>query len=452
MSADDQYEPAPEQGFPSNADYPSNVDTSSAYSGNRPASGARRATPGEVLSQGFQGAENAGDFLGLDVEFTGAQGAGLGDSLDLVPPPGTYAPGEELAAPEPAPMPEGDAAQEFAQAPSAFEFGEDLGSEEGGAEEAFADADSPAASKVPLLVGGFLLAALGGAGYFFGPGLYAQYFGKSATEVAQAPAGTEKTEKPSKGSGATKSEPKGGEIAALPPTGAGEPAVKLPAEAGEGAAAQPKGAESRPPRTSGGGETTTPALLASQPELEPVAPLSAQDEAVVASSTPPRSASFPDVSGPEYDWAGSSQLELIWRGSEVPLEAVRAPVRTLMPKVGQVRVFTTSGDVFDGRLYAVGQNRVWVDAAPGRIGLDGELVERIEVLPPEQQTGAVADGAPVAGGKQVRARVAGGVLYGRILKSSGDSVMLALEDGGRVIVRAGDIEDIGSGRAVVVRR
>lgn len=449
MSADDQFESAPEQGFPSNADYPSNVDTSSAFSGNRPASGARRATPGEVLSQGFQGAENAGDFLGLDVEFAGAQGAGFDGSLDLVPPPGTYVPEGEASAPEPAPMPEGDAVQEFAQAPSAFEFGEDLGSEESGGEDSFAAAGTGGGSKAPLFVGGLLLAALGGAGYFFGPGLYAKYFGKAETEVAKGPtAGSEKSAKTPKDSG-PKSEPKGGEIAALPTSGAGEPAAQTP---NEPAATQPNGSETRPPRTNGGREASTPAVSALKPEPTAVVPSATQDEAVVVSSTQPRTGStFPDLAGAEYNWADNSPLELIWRGSEVPLEALRTPARTLMPKVGQVRVFTTAGDVFDGRLYAVGQNRVWLDAAPGRIGLDGDLVERIEVLPPEQ-AGTTAGGAPIAGGKQVRARVAGGVLYGRILKSSGESVTLALEDGGRVIVQAGDIEDLGSGRAVVVRR
>jgi hypothetical protein len=93
---------------------------------------------------------------------------------------------------------------------------------------------------------------------------------------------------------------------------------------------------------------------------------------------------------------------------------------------------------------------VWVDAAPGRIGLDGDLVERIEVLPPDASTSQ--GGAPIAGGRQVRARVAGGVLYGRILKSSGESVTLALDDGGRVVVSASDLEDLGSGRTTVVRK
>jgi hypothetical protein len=170
----------------------------------------------------------------------------------------------------------------------------------------------------------------------------------------------------------------------------------------------------------------------------------------VASQSP---AAFPDLSTSEFEWASSDLLELIWRGSQVPLEAVQAPAKTLMPRVGRVRVLTTSGDVFDGRLYAVGQNRVWVDAEPGRIGLDGERVEKIEVL------GPVAAGVQpntqekeLVGKKRVRVRVPGGMLYGSVLKSDGEEVILALDDGGRVRVLANAIEELGSSRAVVVRR
>ncbi len=156
----------------------------------------------------------------------------------------------------------------------------------------------------------------------------------------------------------------------------------------------------------------------------------------------------------EEEKFSSDQLELIWRGAEVPLDAVNAPAKTMMPKVGNVRVFTTTGDVFEGRLYAVGQGRVWIDAAPGRVGLDGARVERIEVLPPladgQQAAGVNADLA--LGGKQVRVRVPGGMLSGRVLKQDGEEVTLALADGGRVRVKTSDVQEVGSSRAIVVRR
>jgi len=202
------------------------------------------------------------------------------------------------------------------------------------------------------------------------------------------------------------------------------------------------------PLATGGARKAEPESISEQSQPEGGASLPSSTGAARKSPT-----GFPDLAGSEFEWASSDLLELIWRGNQVPLEAVHAPAKTLMPRVGIVRVLTTSGDIFEGRLYAVGQNRVWIDAEPGRIGLDGERVEKIEVL------GQVAaslqpnsqEKEPV-GKKRVRVRVPGGMLYGTVLKSEGEEVILALDDGGRVRVKSTDVEDLGTGRAVVVRR
>jgi len=191
MAADDYLNTPAGQGIP-------DLDPSQSLSGNRPASGARRATPGEVLSQGFQGAQNAGDFLGLDTEFTASQDPnqvfGASSPLDLVPPPSTYIDdGSQPVDPQqvdPA-MPAGDPAQEFAQAPSAFEFGEDLGSEEG---EAALDQEG-APIRRPMLVKALLVAGLAGGAMYYGSKLYGRFFGP-AIEVAVAPAPVSGTKTP----------------------------------------------------------------------------------------------------------------------------------------------------------------------------------------------------------------------------------------------------------------
>lgn len=444
--ADDFLNNPEEQGFPSE------LDTASPYSGNRPASGARRATPGEVLSQGFQGAQNAGDFLGLDTEFTASQdpNQAFGTPLDLVPPPTlggdvgsgfdpSYAQG---AVPEPAPLPEGDAVQEFAEAPSAFEFGEDLGSDEG----EFAPLSEPVSSRKPMLVGVLVAAALGAGGLFYGPGLYSRYFG-AKTEVAQAP--STNAGKPTRSA----------TPAPVATESAGVAPVVDPLPAFEPVAATPDLEEPAPVVSS---SASTHVGQATSPVEEPLVPSvvetpkAGEDSPAVASlgALPSASsASFPDLASAGFDWASEDRLELIWRGSEVPLEAVKAPAKTIMPRVGSVRVFTTTGDVFDGRLYAVGQNRVWLDTEPGRVGLDGDKVERIEVLPPMPEgTRTPSDPGLIAGGKRVRVRVPGGMLYGHVLKLEGEDVTLALTDGGRVRVKSSDLEDLGPGRAVVIGR
>lgn len=444
MAADDDFlTPSPDQGF--SPDF----DTGSSTSGNRPASGARRATPGEVLSQSFHGAQNAGDFLGLDVEFTGSQDPGAYDQsaqapLDLVAPPGTYQDDGSAGAPaeylEPAPMPEGDPVQEFAQAPSAFEFGEDLGSDEEGS--GFGEA-SASPSKAPLFVSALLVAVLTTVGVLYGPKLYSQYFG-AAPELAKAPDAPAPT-------------PRAPRATVPPAASTSTPAPEVAVESTPSSA----------PETVGTPEPTT--IRASDPEStplesDPFASLETEPPTQVEarpSSTPPtastpvtqrpKSVDFPDLGGGAYDWASEDKLELIWRGSEVPLEALKAPAKTIMPRVGNVRVFTTSGDVFEGRLYAVGQNRVWLDTTPGRVGLDGDRVQRIDVLPPEESQVASSDLSQI-GKSRVRVRVPGGLLYGSVLKAEGDEVTLALDDGGRVRVKAGDVQDLGTNRAVVVRR
>ena len=225
------------QNDPSEQGFPSEMDTSSPYSGNRPASGARRATPGEVLSQGFQGGEAAGDFLGLDTEFASQDPnqAYAGGPLDLVPLPTTQHGDPQMdpgAVPAPAPMPDSDPVQDFAQAPSAFEFGEDLGSDGG----EFVPVEEPAASKKPLLVGALLVAVLGAGGYLYGPQLYSRYFGKS-TEVASVPTPAPKTPRVATPETASAKTPPSDTTAQ--PSSASQPIASEPAKNTESAAVPP---------------------------------------------------------------------------------------------------------------------------------------------------------------------------------------------------------------------
>jgi hypothetical protein len=437
MAADD-YLNSP-QGFPADLD-------GASTSGNRPASGARRATPGEVLSQGFQGAQNAGDFLGLDTEFTAAsqdpnQAYGMGTPLDLVPPPSTHAPDDAGYAPaEPAPLPQTDPVQEFAQAPSAFEFGEDLGSEEG---DGKATSDT-GGGKGRFLVGALALIALAAAGVYYGPELLQRFSGE-AEQVAKTPAPT-----PSPKGPGTKKEPAPTPSDVTPVVASQPETAPLAADPEPAPPTKTAAAPSRPSRNVQPDHTSEP-VITKVPTPTPLAQ-EAPATPTPLSSVPrpaPGQSSFPNLA--DYEWASEDQLELIWRGNEIPMEAIQAQAKTLMPRVGNVRVFTISGDVFEGRLYAVGEGLVWLDGKPGRIGLDGSRVERIDILPPQAENVAVNEKDAV-GGRRVRVRVPGGMLYGSVLKSEGEDVTLALEDGGRVRVKAADLQDLGSGRAIVVSR
>ena len=301
--------------------------------------------------------------------------------------------------------------------------------------------------KRSRLVALVAVAALTAGGVFYGPSLYSRLTGSSGDRSEVARTGEREVTPANPGStGAV--QPPAPEVASSTAASAGS-------TASTGKTGDDKASSTTAPRTGDQTRITREPskTVTDEPEFPDLVAGAVETTPAPIEPVQRGESGFPDLQGHEFQWASQDQLELIWRGAEVPFEAIQAPAKTLMPRVGIVRVLTTSGDVFDGRLYAVGQNRVWVDAEPGRIGLDGERVEKIEVL--GQVAAGVAPGGEakeLTGKKRVRVRVAGGMLYGSVLKSEGEDVILALDDGGRVRVKASDIEDLGSGRAVVVRR
>lgn len=454
MSADDK------QQFHPDSDSTSELDLQYTP-GNRPASGARRATPGEVLSQGFQGAQNAGDFLGLDTEFTASfdpSQAVQDPGLDMVSPPTSSPEGYE-GEPGQGADPGGFGAPSYeepvSETASAFEYGQDLGEEHEDYGDGFELESEPVTSKKPILAA-LVVALVGFGAVFFGSDLLALFQGGSQPEVARNPAGPAPSatggEKPAPVD-TTKADP-------LDAQGA-EPVsettiVETPADPADStvtgrepaAPVEVAASETIPPRPRTGRTTTRTSVEPPAAQGEPNPPDPGQGLRDLRPSTAMAPTSFPELGASDYSWASEDLLELIWRGDSIPPEAIRAPAKTLMPRVGDVRVFTTTGDLFEGRLYAVGQNRVWLDTEPGRVGLDGDHVERIEAI----MASAPGGGGQAVPGRRVRVRVPGGMLFGNVLKTEGDEVMLLLEDGGKVRVKTGDIEELGSGRAIVVGR
>jgi hypothetical protein len=71
----------------------------------------------------------------------------------------------------------------------------------------------------------------------------------------------------------------------------------------------------------------------------------------------------------------------LWREQSVPLEAIPGDRRLRTINVGQVRVMLDSGEYFEGLLYAVGQNRVWLDLDLGRIAFEAASVRDITRIP-----------------------------------------------------------------------
>lgn len=150
--------------------------------------------------------------------------------------------------------------------------------------------------------------------------------------------------------------------------------------------------------------------------------------------------------------ASPEELAAVWSGAAIPVEALRGPERVMTPGVGRVRVVLARGEVFEGRLYAVGQRKLWLETELGRMALVDWQVDRIEHI-------VAADGTPLSGGDSardlaglpgVRVRTAGGVFYGKLLSRDGDSVVIVTDSGGRVTLSGAEVELAGQATTHVI--
>src|SRR5262249_48745042 len=161
------------------------------------------------------------------------------------------------------------------------------------------------------------------AGVYYGPSLYSRFAGPSAPLTDVKPAPASKASKPA-GPDATE--------AVKPPATTVAETTHAPATA---PASNPTSAPSATPSGTGARGATdtrptheTPSTTAPPSEPAPSPTVAGVPETAGAADQP-----FPDLHGAEYAWATTDQLELIWRGSQVPLDALHAPVKTLMPKI-----------------------------------------------------------------------------------------------------------------------
>jgi len=492
--------PGKDAQFPNDDPFDIGDDFEEPQAGNRPASGARKATPGEIFSQSFHGSDNAGDFLGLDTEFemdTGSSGtlrlSGDG-SAPFAHDPGHALPeahvptvhGQHAAHHEPDPYAAVQTEEEAVQAAAPHRFYE--ASPESGLDEEYDDESlpqdlyatedleaalaetQPQKSRSPILVlAAFVVGLVAVGGFAFGPDLLQYVPGLSGNETANRAAPAPRTASHPKPAVDDAGAASGGETGATedptvataesaaapltdggPSTGSPDPAAGG-IESGEPVAALPEGGEARPstrvpfwedvvPDTGEPASGSRPAP-SSRPSVVP-------QDGSTQSVDPAVGTDFPNLVG--LRWAESNDLDMVWRGEDVPMEAIQSPSPIMMPRVGPVRVHMASGELFDGRLYAMGENRVWIDAEPGRIGLDGERVTRIERLVAVETT--TGDQALIVAGNRVKVSVPGGVMFGRVLSVEDESVTLLTDEGGRVTVKHAVVEPVGSPRAFVVSR
>jgi hypothetical protein len=140
------------------------------------------------------------------------------------------------------------------------------------------------------------------------------------------------------------------------------------------------------------------------------------------------------------EFVPASGSGFIWTGEEVPTESISTHGRILTPAVGVVRATMHSGELFEGNLYAVGSDRVWIEMGPGRVGLDGKKIQKIERVVAESAEGEKLEATL---GQRVRVRAAGGVLYGKVKSREGNRVTIITDKGARITLLDPEIEAIG---------
>lgn len=141
--------------------------------------------------------------------------------------------------------------------------------------------------------------------------------------------------------------------------------------------------------------------------------------------------------------ASSSDYKTIWQSSQLPGAAqYSANPRLLTPNVGRVRALLKSGDVFEGRLFAVGEGNLWIESESGRMGLSSERLASLEQLVTPEGTPAL--GAPgsqdLAGMERVRVKTPGGVFYGKVIARDAARTTIVTEDGARLTLDSKMVE------------
>ena len=132
-----------------------------------------------------------------------------------------------------------------------------------------------------------------------------------------------------------------------------------------------------------------------------------------------------------------------WSGSEPSLALLDNPTRLTTPRVGAVRILMVGGELFEGRLVAVGQNRAWVETGLGTMSLDGERIDRIEKLDPTQldAQGQESRVHKYSGRPRVRVLAPGGVFSGHLISQEGDSVTLWVDEGFKITLHGARLAD-----------
>lgn len=157
---------------------------------------------------------------------------------------------------------------------------------------------------------------------------------------------------------------------------------------------------------------------------------------------------MPELSPSTLRYAESSDM---WMRTSIPLDRIEEEERVRTPRVGLVRAVSVDGEVFLGKLHAVGEGRLWLDTNLGRMSIDRHLLEDVARIE-GQGTGELNGQPRTAGLDRVRVRAAGGYFVGYQLSRQGDRVVLLTDEGNKLTLDSDQIEPDGPRKVSILRR
>ncbi|MEM9799886.1 MAG: hypothetical protein AAGA20_06135 [Planctomycetota bacterium] len=135
--------------------------------------------------------------------------------------------------------------------------------------------------------------------------------------------------------------------------------------------------------------------------------------------------------------------DIYWQHKSVPKGKFDAQRMVMTPNVGSVRVVFHGGETIDGRLHAVGQNKIVVDTKMGRMTLDARRTERVDRLTGATRTlRSPSQTGSTAGLKRVRVRAKGGTFYGFLVSEGEGKVTLLLDEGFKITLESDDVSEV----------
>lgn len=146
--------------------------------------------------------------------------------------------------------------------------------------------------------------------------------------------------------------------------------------------------------------------------------------------------------------APNDERKGVWDGETIPLGEISRKTRLLTPKVGKVRATLNSGELFEGTLYAVGEDCVWLDTTYGRMGLAGSRVKSVvRTELPKDPSKPDAPKAPEP--ERVHIKTPGGTLSGQLVEDDGKQAIVLTDSGARLTVDSSTIERVSEAQPTV---